>query len=135
MARNIAKSFANMRFVYWAPKDGIEGTTEYENPVEVKGKWFTDDVMPYAVGFQRVEEKAIVSGGSGKFSALFYMTEPKVRGAVSLERTLADIRDQKLEGVSPNEMDGVRFIKTVSSYPMIRAKKATLKDMAYIVTF
>ena len=133
--RNIAKRFANMRFVYWAPKKGAIGGSEWEAPVEVKGKFFTDDVMPYAVGFQRVEEKAIVGGGTGKFSALFYMTRPEVKGAVSVERTLADLRDQGLEGVRPDRIDGVRFVKTVAAYPMLRAKTAELKNMAFIVTF
>ena len=135
LARNIAKRFANMRFVYWPPKKDTTEGGEFEAPVEVMGKYFTDDVMPYAVGFQRVEEKAIVGGGTGKFSALFYMTEPEVQGAVSLDRTMADLRDQGLEGVNPNGLDGVRMIKTVQTLIMLRAKTAELKNKAFIVTF
>ena len=135
MARNIAKRFATLRFVYFPPKKGTLEGGEYETPVEVKGFFLTDDQMPYAVGFQRVEEKAIVASGTGKFSAVFYMTKPEVKGAVWLEGGLAAFRDKGLEGIAPNEMDGINFIKTVATYPMIRSKTTELKNMAFIVTF
>ena len=133
MARNIARSFANMRFAYWPPKLGSMGGKEWEQPVEVRGKWFTDDRAPWAPGARRGDEA--VTGGPVGFSALFYLTRPEVGGAVSPGRTLADIRDQGLEGVSPGRMDGVRIIRSVSAYTMIRAKAAAVKDQAFIVTF
>lgn len=127
MARNIAKRFANMTLLYWAPVIGGSGVT-HARPVEFKGKYIGNmqlsDMSPGS---------AVFSGGSQRENlVLFYLTKPEVEGFVSWEMTLSGLADDGLLDVSPTELQSTHRIKLVDTFVMLGAKTASRDNQAFI---
>lgn len=128
MAGNIAKSFANMKLLYWAPiKKGSEYM--YEAPVEFKGKYIGDARMSAT---HYANDIIFSAGGLRSNLVLFYMLKPVVQGYVSWEHTLSELQESGLLGVNPSKITGTHKIDLVMTLPMLDAKVSVLKNTAYI---
>ena len=127
MARNIAKAFANMTLLYWAPVITGSGVV-YERPVEFRGKY---------IGNTQIGDGSpgseIFSGGTRRDNmVLFYMCKPEVEGYVSWELTLAQLTADGLLDSAPSELASTHKIKLVDTYVMIRATTPSLENSAFI---
>lgn len=129
MARNIAKRFATMTLLYWAPEYGGTGV-RYATPVSFKG---------FYIGNAAMDERgmsAFISSDDAKNEnlVLFYMLEPREGGYVSWESTLAELTETQMLNMAPSHITGTKKIKKVIKIPMLRSKTVALENMAYICT-
>jgi hypothetical protein len=127
MARNIAKRFATMTLIYWSPINGGSGII-YEKPVEFKGFYIGNAQL---TGSEPGEFISSV-GGNNKNLVLFYMLEPVVNGCVSWKHTISELEELGYIGTSPLELPDVHKIDEVTAYTMLRSKKTTLSNSAFI---
>lgn len=127
MARNMAKRFANMTLLYWAPIIGGSGVS-YGQPVEFKGKYIGNmqlgDGSPGSFSFS--------GGGQRDNLVLFYLCKPEVDGFVSWDLTLEQLEDEGNLDTLPTELAGTHRIKMVDTFVMPGAKTATLEEQAFI---
>ena len=127
MSRNMAKSFANMTLLYWAPIVGGSGVS-YGRPVEFKGKYIGNmqlgDGTPGSFSFS--------GGGQRDNLVLFYLCKPEVEGFVSWELTLDELEEQGHLDTLPTELESTHRIKMVDTFVMPKAKTASLADQAFI---
>lgn len=127
MASNIAKSFANMTLLYWAPIVSGSGM-KYAQPVEFKGKYIGNaqlgDGSPGSVAF---------SGGALRDNlVLFYLCKPEVEGYVAWELTKAGLEAEGLLDTPPSELPSTHKIDFVDTFVMLSAKTATLENQAFL---
>jgi hypothetical protein len=127
MARNIAKRFATMTLLYWAPR--YEATKlEHETPVEFKGFYIgSANMMGDDIG-------RVINSKDGKNDnmVLFYLTKPEEGGFVSWDQTLAGLSSEGLTNMSPAEIPGTHKIKTITILTMPRTKTPSLENQAFI---
>jgi len=129
MARNIAKSFANMTLVYWKPIMSGSGVL-YEEPIEFKGKYIGNSQLGDAGA------SGVVFSGGGKRDnmVLFYMCEPEPEGYVSWKHTVDGLKDEGLFNTPPSDLRDTHKINEVTEYVMPDAKTAELRNMAFLAS-
>jgi len=129
MARNIAKRFATMTLLYWAPR--YEATKlAHEAPVEFKGFYIgSASMMDGELG-------GVISSKDGKNDnlVLFYLTKPEEGGFVSWDQTLAGLLSDGLTNMPPAEIGDTHKIKTVTVLTMPRTKTPALENQAFIAS-
>lgn len=123
----MAKSFATMTLLYWAPEIGGSGV-KFGVPVAFKGFYIGNADLG---GFDRGDVVAAVPG-ERKNLVLFYMCEPRVDGYVSWEHTLDSLSADGNIALHPAELSGTHLIKTVCELVMPGTKVAGLADKAFI---
>jgi len=129
MARNIAKRFATMTLLYWAPE--YSGTSiKYGTPVSFKGFYIGN------ASFGEHGLSAFISSNDAKNEnmVLFYMLEPQEGGYVSWESTLAELTETQMVDTAPSHITGTKKIKKVIKIPMVRSKTVALENMAFVCT-
>jgi len=127
MARNIAKRFATMTLLYWAPR--YEATKlGHEAPVEFKGFYIgSANMMGDEFGH-------VINSKDGKNDnlVLFYLTKPEEGGFISWDQTLSGLLADGLTNMSPAEIPHTHKIKSVTILTMPRTKVAALDNQAFI---
>lgn len=127
MATNIAKSFANMTLLYWAPIVSGSGM-KYGQPVEFKGKYIGN----MQIGDGSPGSVAYAGGGTRDNMVLFYLCKPEVEGFVSWELTKAGLEADGLFDMPPDELPSTHKIRFVDTFVMLNAKTASLANQAFI---
>lgn len=129
MARNMAKRFATMTLLYWKPIHGGSGLS-HETPVEFKGFYIG------SAGMDPDDTRAFISSMSGRSDnlVLFYMLKPEVNGYVSWEHTLESLNESGEIGLPPSDMKETFKIQNVTNLVMLRSKKTTLENSAFIAS-
>ena len=127
MASNIAKSFANMTLLYWAPIVSGSGM-KYAQPVEFKGKYIGNaqlgDGSPGTVAF---------SGGALRDNlVLFYLCKPEVEGYVCWSKLLEDLDTDGTRYLSPDQIEDTHKIRSVTEYVMPGTRTVALANQAFI---
>lgn len=134
MARNIAKSFANMTLVYWEPIVTGVGVA-YEKPVEFLGKYI-GNVCLDANG---AGSFAVSANGMSSNLVLYYKCKtnseliPKINGYVSWDTSLSLLTAAGLASTQPDHLPNTHKIDTVNSYVMLDAKTVSTSNMAWIM--
>lgn len=127
MARNMAKRFATMNLVYWAPIYGGSGL-KYESPVSFKG---------FYIGNTKLNDMGDLMGSDiakNDNLVLFYLCEPKVGGFVLWEKLLTELVTQGISEMPPEQITGTHKIKKVVELVMPRTKVASLENKAFIAS-
>lgn len=129
MARNIAKRFATMTLIYWAPIHTGSGL-KHESPVEFKG-FYIGNAM---IGGGGISD--FIASGSGRNDnfVLFYLLEPDVNGYVTWKHKLSVLEQDGLSELPPSEIAHTHKIKSVTRLTMLRSKESTLENMAFIAS-
>ena len=129
MARNIAKRFATMTLLYWAPR--YEATNlAHEAPVEFKGFYIG------SASIMDGEISSVINSKDGKNDnlVLFYLTKPEEGGFVSWDQTLAGLLAGGLTNMPPADITNTHKIKSATVLIMPRTKTPALENQAFIAS-
>ena len=129
MARNIAKRFATMTLVYWAPNYGGSGVT-YDSPVEFKGFYIGNTTL---FGDEIGEIVNSVDSKNDNM-VLFYLLKPQEQGFVSWEHTVAGLELEGMGEMAPSEIPNTHKLKGVTTLTMLRTKVPSIENQAYIAS-
>ena len=129
MARNMAKSFATMTLLYWAPVISGSGV-KYDRPVTFKGFYIGNAKL----GDGGIGDVVFSGGGTRDNLVLFYLCEPAVDGYVCWDKTYEELDAAGQLDMPPDTLAGTSRIKSVTTLVMPGTKTPTLADKAFFAS-